>query len=96
MPKVRLHRNGQIYEQEVPENSNLVVLAGTKKFPQIRYGCGMGRCTRCVSRVLAGGEHLPEPNWKEVKRLGEEKLKNGYRLTCQLWITHDIELLQEN
>ncbi|HEX8885780.1 MAG TPA: ferredoxin, partial [Noviherbaspirillum sp.] len=43
----------------------------------------------------AGGEHLPAPNWKEKKQLGD-KLDQGYRLACQLWINHDIELSQDN
>jgi ferredoxin len=94
MPLVTFHRNGQTYVQEIPENANLVVLAGIKKFPYLRYGCGMGRCTKCVSRILKGQEHLPEPNWKEQKMLGD-KLQQGYRLTCQLFITHDIELEQD-
>jgi ferredoxin len=40
------------------------------------------------------GEHLPAPNWKERKQLGE-RLEQGYRLTCQLWISHDVELAQD-
>lgn len=94
MPKVTLHQNGQTYEQEVPAESNLVILAGTRRFPHLKYGCGMGRCTKCVTRVLNGGEHLQPPNWKEEKMLGE-KVHLGYRLTCQMYITHDIELEQE-
>jgi ferredoxin len=94
MPKVTLHTKGIVYEQEVPASSNLVVLAGTRRFPHLQYGCGMGRCTKCKTRILAGAEHLPEPNWKEVKMLGE-LIEQGYRLACQLQITHDIELTQE-
>ncbi len=94
MPKVILHRDGKTYEQHVPENSNLVVLAGIKQFPHLKYGCGMGKCRRCMSKVLRGGEHLPPPNWKEKKRLGDDKLAEGYRLPCQLYITHDIEISQ--
>jgi ferredoxin len=45
--------------------------------------------------VLNGAEHLPEPNWKERKQLGE-RLAQGYRLVCQLWINHDIELVQHD
>lgn len=94
MLKVILHQNGEVYEQEVDENSNLVVLAGIKKFPHLKYGCGMGKCTKCMSKVMSGGEHLPEPNWKEVKMLGD-KLDEGYRLMCQQYITHDIEISQD-
>lgn len=94
MPLVTLHRDGHIYQQEVEAGSNLVVLAGTRKFPNLKYGCGMGKCTKCMIKVLAGGEGLSEPNWKENKMLGD-RLKDGYRLTCQLYIHEDIEIIQE-
>ncbi len=55
----------------------------------------MGKCGKCACRVIAGGEHLPAPNWKETKRLGE-RIETGFRLVCQLWITHDIELAQDD
>ncbi|MDF2650123.1 MAG: ferredoxin [Paenibacillus sp.] len=94
MPNVKLYQNGQVYEQEVVANSNLVVLAGIKKFPHLKYGCGMGKCTKCTIKVVQGGERLAEPNWKENKMLGH-KLNEGYRLACQLYITDDIEICQE-
>lgn len=94
MPNVKLHQNGQEYQQEVAANSNLVVLAGVKKFPHLKYGCGMGKCTKCMVRVISGAEALPEPNWKETKMLGD-KINEGFRLACQLYIADDIELCQE-
>lgn len=94
MPNVKLHQNGQEYQQEVAANSNLVVLAGVKKFLHLKYGCGMGKCTKCMVKVISGLEGLPEPNWKESKMLGD-KLNEGYRLACQLYIVDDIELCQE-
>lgn len=94
MPNVKLHQNGQVIQQEVGPNSNLVVLAGIKQFPHLKYGCGMGKCTKCTVKVLSGGESLPEPNWKENKMLGD-KITQGYRLACQLYIQDDIELCQE-
>ena len=95
MPKVVVHKNGQTHAGEVKENSNLVVRAGIRQFPypDLSYGCGMGKCGKCTSRIIAGAEHLPPPNWKEQKVLGE-KIGEGYRLICQLWIHHDIELEQ--
>ena len=96
MPKVKLHKNGQIFEGEVKDNTNLVVRAGIKQFPfpNLRYECGMGKCSKCACKVLSGGEKLPPPNWKEKKQLGD-KLAEGYRLTCQLWLSDDIELMQD-
>ncbi|WP_135465791.1 2Fe-2S iron-sulfur cluster-binding protein [Crenalkalicoccus roseus] len=96
MPIVTFHKDGQAHSEEVADNTNLVVRAGIRKFPfpHLRYGCGMGKCGKCASRILAGAEHLPEPNWKERKVLGE-MLEQGCRLACQLWLHHDLALTQD-
>ncbi|MBL8288898.1 MAG: (2Fe-2S)-binding protein [Rubrivivax sp.] len=96
MPRIVIHRLGQAHAGEVKDNVNLVVRAGIKQFPfpHLRYGCGMGKCGKCASRVLGGAEHLPPPNWKEQRVLGEARLADGWRLMCQLWIEHDLEIAQ--
>ncbi|MEH2471002.1 ferredoxin [Nitrobacteraceae bacterium AZCC 2161] len=96
MPTVILHRDGKTYQGKVNENTNLVVRAGIKQFPypNLRYGCGMGKCAKCACRVLKGAEQLPPPNWKEKKQLGA-RLDEGYRLLCQIWLNHDVELEQD-
>lgn len=96
MPIVTLHKNGQVFQGEVKPQSNLVVRAGIKQFPfpNLRYECGMGKCAKCACKVLRGAEHLPPPNWKEKKQLGD-RLQDGYRLVCQLWVEQDIELCQD-
>ncbi len=86
MPTVILHRDGQAYRGEIAENTNLVVRAGIRQFPFPHL--------RCACRVLKGAERLPAPNWKEQRQLGA-RLDEGYRLICQLWINHDVELAQE-
>ena len=97
MPRVTLHKQGDTVSDEVAADTNLVVRTGIRRFPypHLTYGCGMGKCGKCACRVIAGGEHLPAPNWKETKRLGE-RIETGFRLVCQLWITHDIELAQDD
>ncbi|MCS6892148.1 MAG: 2Fe-2S iron-sulfur cluster-binding protein [Rhodovarius sp.] len=87
---------GVSYSEALPDGSNLVVRAGVRKFPwpHLKYKCGMGKCGTCASRVLAGAEHLPEPNWKEREKLGA-RLAEGWRLMCQLWPTHDLTITQE-
>jgi ferredoxin len=96
VPTVILHRDGRAYQGEIAENTNLVVRAGIKQFPfpHLRYGCGMGKCAKCACRVLEGAEQLPVPNWKERKQLGP-RLDDGYRLICQLWLSHDVVLAQD-
>jgi ferredoxin len=95
MPVVTLHRLGQTHRGEVLPDTNLVVRAGIRQFPypHLSYQCGMGKCATCACRVIAGAEHLPAPNWKEKKQLGAH-VDAGWRLICQLWLTHDIELEQ--
>jgi ferredoxin len=94
MPNVKLFVEGDMIEQEVKDGANLVVLAGIKQFPKLKYGCGMGKCTKCTCKVLDGIETLDPPNWKENKMLGD-LVNENYRLTCQLSIKGDIELTQE-
>jgi ferredoxin len=96
MPEVVFHKGEATLRGEVDANTNLVVRAGIRKFPYplLSFGCGAGKCGKCASRVLAGAEHLPAPNWKEQKVLGE-RLDAGWRLVCQLWLEHDIELVQD-
>ncbi|OZI68722.1 2Fe-2S iron-sulfur cluster-binding protein [Bordetella genomosp. 1] len=95
MPTVVFHKGDTVLTDEVKDNTNLVVRAGIKQFPypNLSYQCGMGKCATCACQVLKGAEHLPPPNWKEKKQLGE-RIEQGWRLACQLWITHDIELAQ--
>lgn len=98
MPRIVIHRLGQRHEGEVKDNSNLVVRAGIRQypFPHLRYGCGMGKCAKCASRVVGGADGLPPPNWKELKVLGDDRLQQGWRLMCQLWIEHDLEIVQDD
>ena len=79
MPFVTVHKGGQVFRDEVADNTNLVVRAGIRKFPypNFKYKCGMGKCATCTSLILKGGENLPEPNWKEKKTLGDDKLGEG-------------------
>lgn len=95
MPKVTIVKAAETFSGEVPNESNLVVRAGIKQFPfpHLNYGCGMGKCSKCMSQVVSGMEQLPPPNWKEKKILGT-KLDEGYRLICQLWISEDIVIKQ--
>jgi ferredoxin len=96
MPTVTFHKGDEAFSEEVQDNTNLVVRAGIRKFPwpHLRYGCGMGKCGKCTCRVLDGAELLPEANWKEKKVLGE-RLDQGLRLACQLWLHHDIAITQD-
>lgn len=95
MPLITIHKNGETHQGEIQPKTNLVVRAGIRQFPypHLSYGCGMGKCSKCMCLIIKGEEALPAPNWKEKKMLGT-KLEEGYRLACQLWIEEDLELSQ--
>jgi len=96
VPRVIFVAAGVAHEGEVPEDGNLVVRAGIRKFPwpHLKYKCGMGKCGTCAARVLAGGEALGEPGWKERERLGE-RLAQGWRLMCQVWPKGPLTITQD-
>lgn len=98
MPTITIHKKGETYAGEIPSDSNLVVLTGVRKFPwpHLRYGCGMGQCTRCKSRIIAGAEGLGALNWKEIKLLTDAERAQGFRLMCQVRVFHDLELTQDD
>ena len=62
MPLVRVISENKIIEENVTENTNLVVQAGIKKFPYpyLKYKCGMGTCGTCASLIISGKNNLPE------------------------------------
>ena len=97
MPIVTFRKGEESFAEDMADNTNLVVRAGIKKFPwpHLKYGCGMGKCGKCTCHILAGAEALPEPNWKEQKVVGEDRLGQGLRLACQLWLHHDLTLTQD-
>lgn len=57
---------------------------------------GKGKCGKCLVRVLSG--KLSEPTKQELKALGQEKIDEGYRLSCQTQILEDsvIEIINKN
>ncbi len=74
--QVVFHQHGQVFldGRGQARDQRSSIRAGIKQFPYrtLRYECGMGKCSKCACRVLAGAEHLPPPNWKEKKQLGEQ------------------------
>ena len=49
----------------------------------IVYGCREGECGTCLTRVIAGGEHLAEPSVPEDETLKNMPVPSDHRLACQ-------------
>ena len=84
MPKVIVHSEDGTHEWRNRRRQQPRRAGGHSEIPLSapEYRCGMGKCATCTSRIIAGAEQLDEPNWKEKKVLGDEKLAEGYRLVC--------------
>ncbi len=88
MPKVVIL--GQ-KEFEVRPGTNLLKFIQENRYDdQLPATCGgQGQCSTCAARVLQGGG---DPNQNELDVLGEEQIAKGWRLTCQINVTQDIEV----
>jgi adenylate cyclase len=57
----------------------------------ISHTCGgRAQCGTCRIRIIEGAENLTRPNSLEKERLGEELIKQGYRLACQTHAAGDM------
>ncbi len=88
MPKVVIL--GQ-KELDVRPGTNLLKLLQDQRYDdQLPATCGgQGQCSTCAVRVLKGGG---DPNQNELDVLGEEQIAKGWRLSCQITVTQDIEV----
>jgi len=60
------------------------------------FGCKVGTCGTCTIKVIKGMETLTKVNLFERNRLGDGRVREGYRLACQSEIVADGELTFEN
>ena len=64
MPTITLHKDGEVYQDQVGENTNLVVSRYSSALPSfalwMRYG---SMCQMCLQSLA--GDDLPPANWKE-------------------------------
>lgn len=88
MPKVLI--KGQ-EEFNVPAGTNLLTFIQEKGYDaKLPASCGgMGACSTCAVRVFKGGG---PPNTNEQDILGEDQLKDHWRLSCQINVSEDLEI----
>ena len=92
-----IHKNGETHRGEVKAGSNLVVRAGIRQFPypHLAYKWRHGD----LRHLRQPGSRLGRSIWS--RRTGKSRSGSatgsttGYRLICQLWVQHDIEIAQD-
>lgn len=89
MPNITYETSGKTIE--VPEDSNLL-RTSIRYQGHVPFKCGGGICGTCKVRIVEGRENLSRIMKKEIDRLGQEKIDEGYRLACQTSITGDVTI----
>lgn len=51
---------------------------------------GHANCGCCRVKVLEGSKGMNQPNQREILRLGEKLVSQGWRLSCQSYCLRDI------
>lgn len=89
MPALNFHSSNKSIE--VDPDTNL--LRTSIRFEGgVPYKCGGGICGTCTVLVVEGHEHLSKVMKKELVRLGQEKINQGFRLACQTFLTGDVTI----
>ncbi len=58
------------------------------------HACGgKGRCTSCRAKIVSGMENLTEKTRSEEQYLKMNKLQKDERLTCQVHLSGDVEVV---
>jgi len=92
MGTVKVSNGDKVSSIEVEDGVSLLEAVSKIKDMHIDASCGgKGTCGKCKVRVLKGD--LSEPSKSEIKYLSKEDLKNGYRLSCMVPVTGNIDVL---
>ncbi|CAG7617684.1 2Fe-2S iron-sulfur cluster-binding protein [Paenibacillus allorhizosphaerae] len=89
MPSVTLQTSGKTIE--VANDTNLLRMS-IRYEGSVPYKCGGGLCGTCRVRIVEGNESVSKVMKKEIDRLGQDKIDQGYRLACQTFVTGDVTI----
>jgi ferredoxin len=89
MPLMTFQTSGKTIEVNIDAN---LLRTSIRYEGSVPFKCGGGLCGTCKVQIVEGRENLSKVMKKEIDRLGEEKISQGYRLACQTFITGDVTL----
>jgi len=89
MPKVTVLPEGKVIEVAAGDSVLNAVEAVGEALP---FGCHAGTCSSCMTRVVAGMEHLESPDAQEESTLDTFDAEPDQRLMCQAVICGDITI----
>lgn len=83
---------GQAHDIEVPLGSNMLDVCIDREI-DVKWECKSGVCDTCAVKIHKGQENLSEPTDGEHTML-EDRLQQGYRLSCQVTVKGPVEFSQ--
>ncbi|MCU6794093.1 (2Fe-2S)-binding protein [Paenibacillus sp. WQ 127069] len=89
MPSIHFLTSGKTIE--VQPDANLL-RTSIRYEGSVPFKCGGGLCGTCRVRIVDGQENLSKVMKKELDRLGNESIDQGYRLACQTFIAGDVTI----
>jgi ferredoxin len=89
MPNITFKTSGKSIE--VDKDTNLL-RTSIRYEGSVPYKCGGGICGTCKVQIVEGQDNLSKVMKKEVNKLGQDKLDQGYRLACQTFVTGDVTI----
>lgn len=57
---------------------------------KIKSFCTIGVCGKCTIKVVEG--KVSPPNKREIRKLGHDRIKEGYRLACQTSFSNKVTI----
>jgi ferredoxin len=91
MPQVCIQLGSEDRKIQIDEGSNLLFEAASRAIP-IPYRCTRGNCGTCVIQVIEGLDKINEVLPLEEEKLGNEAVRQGYRLACQTHVYGDVTI----
>ncbi|MDA3938690.1 MAG: ASKHA domain-containing protein [Spirochaetia bacterium] len=92
MSTVKVSNGANISSIEVEDGVSLLEAISKIKDMHVDASCGgKGTCGKCKVKILKGS--LANPGISEKKYLSAKELENGYRLSCMVPVTGNIDVL---
>lgn len=89
---VKVVLGGKDFNVQIPKGENLLDGVNDKGI-EVKWDCKSGVCDTCQVLVVSGAENLSPVTDAEESMLGD-KIKKGYRLSCQVVATGPCEIKQ--
>lgn len=90
MPQIRRSRQPEVLEVE--EGANLMQALQNAGIAVASSCGGDAVCGKCILKITSGAENLSPPTEDELFLVEKDRIKPGFRVSCQCQVLGDIEV----